>query len=100
MLLSNRRYTIFEGGILALLVEVVDLVVEIPEPPDLSAFLVAFSSQPAAWPQVRFVCKGDDALIPPFTAVRGLGETAALDTVEKRKGSSASRSGGFSSRDS
>ncbi|MCI8941640.1 MAG: PolC-type DNA polymerase III [Oscillospiraceae bacterium] len=35
---------------------------------------------------VRFVCKGDDALIPPFTAVRGLGETAALDTVEKRKG--------------
>ena len=34
----------------------------------------------------RFVCKGDDALIPPFTAVRGLGETAALDTVEKRKG--------------
>ena len=35
---------------------------------------------------VRFVCKGDDVLIPPFTAVRGLGETAALDTVEKRKG--------------
>ncbi len=35
---------------------------------------------------VRFVCKGEDALIPPFTAVRGLGETAALDTVEKRKG--------------
>ncbi|MDE6881169.1 MAG: PolC-type DNA polymerase III [Oscillospiraceae bacterium] len=34
----------------------------------------------------RFVLKGDDALIPPFTAVRGLGETAALDTVEKRKG--------------
>ncbi|MCI9432511.1 MAG: PolC-type DNA polymerase III [Oscillospiraceae bacterium] len=34
----------------------------------------------------RFVCKGEDALIPPFTAVRGLGETAALDTVEKRKG--------------
>ena len=33
----------------------------------------------------RFVIKGD-ALIPPFTAVRGLGETAALDTVEKRKG--------------
>ena len=35
---------------------------------------------------LRFVLKGDDALIPPFTAVRGLGETAALDTVEKRKG--------------
>ncbi len=35
---------------------------------------------------IRFVLKGDDALIPPFTAVRGLGETAALDTVEKRKG--------------
>jgi DNA polymerase-3 subunit alpha (Gram-positive type) len=34
----------------------------------------------------RFVLKGSDALIPPFTAVRGLGETAALDTVEKRKG--------------
>ena len=34
----------------------------------------------------RFRIKGDDALIPPFTAVRGLGETAALDTVEKRKG--------------
>ncbi len=34
----------------------------------------------------RFVLKGNDALIPPFTAVRGLGETAALDTVEKRKG--------------
>ncbi len=34
----------------------------------------------------RFVLKGEDALIPPFTAVRGLGETAALDTVEKRKG--------------
>ncbi len=33
----------------------------------------------------RFVIKGD-ALIPPFTAVRGLGETAALDTVEKRTG--------------
>ena len=34
----------------------------------------------------RFILKGEDALIPPFTAVRGLGETAALDTVEKRKG--------------
>ena len=34
----------------------------------------------------RFVIKGDDALIPPFTAVRGLGETAAVDTVEKRQG--------------
>ncbi len=34
----------------------------------------------------RFVLKGEDALIPPFTAVRGLGETAALDTVEKRRG--------------
>ena len=34
----------------------------------------------------RFILKGDDALIPPFTAVRGLGETAALDTVEKRRG--------------
>ena len=34
----------------------------------------------------RFVIKGDKALIPPFTAVRGLGETAAYDTVEKRKG--------------
>ena len=34
----------------------------------------------------RFVLKGDDALVPPFTAVRGLGETAALDTVEKRRG--------------
>ena len=33
----------------------------------------------------RFVIKGN-ALIPPFTAVRGLGETAAMDTVEKRKG--------------
>ncbi len=34
----------------------------------------------------RFTPKGEDALIPPFTAVRGLGETAALDTVEKREG--------------
>ena len=33
----------------------------------------------------KFIIKGN-ALIPPFTAVRGLGETAALDTVEKRKG--------------
>ena len=35
---------------------------------------------------VRFLTKGEDALIPPFTAVRGLGETAAVDTVEKRQG--------------
>jgi len=35
---------------------------------------------------VKFIIKGNDALIPPFTAVRGLGETAAQDTVEKRKG--------------
>ena len=35
---------------------------------------------------VRFLPKGEDALIPPFTAVRGLGETAAVDTVEKRQG--------------
>ena len=28
----------------------------------------------------------DKGLLPPFTSVRGLGETAALDTVEKRKG--------------
>ena len=34
----------------------------------------------------RFKVREPDALIPPFTAVRGLGETAALDTVEKRKG--------------
>jgi len=34
----------------------------------------------------RFIFKGDKALIPPFTAVRGLGETAALDTVAKRQG--------------
>ena len=27
-----------------------------------------------------------NGLLPPFTAVHGLGETAALDTVEKRKG--------------
>ena len=33
-----------------------------------------------------FKIKGDDALLPPFVTVRGLGETAALDTVEKRKG--------------
>ena len=25
-------------------------------------------------------------MLPPFVSVRGLGETAALDTVEKRKG--------------
>ena len=28
----------------------------------------------------------DNGLLPPFVTVRGLGETAALDTVEKRKG--------------
>ena len=28
----------------------------------------------------------EDGLIPPFVSVRGLGEAAALDTVEKRKG--------------
>ena len=33
-----------------------------------------------------FKIKGDDTLLPPFITVRGLGETAALDTVEKRKG--------------
>ncbi|MDE7243915.1 MAG: PolC-type DNA polymerase III [Oscillospiraceae bacterium] len=33
----------------------------------------------------KFVIKGN-ALIPPFTAVRGLGETAAVDTVASRKG--------------
>ncbi len=33
----------------------------------------------------RFVVT-EDGLIPPFTSVRGLGEAAALDTVEKRKG--------------
>ena len=33
----------------------------------------------------KFVVDGD-GLIPPFTAVHGLGEAAALDTVEKRKG--------------
>ena len=30
----------------------------------------------------------ENGLLPPFTSVRGLGETAALDTVEKRKGKS------------
>ena len=35
---------------------------------------------------VRFIPKGENALIPPFVAVRGLGETAAFDTVEKRAG--------------
>ena len=33
----------------------------------------------------RFVVT-EDGLIPPFTAVRGLGETAAIDTVERRQG--------------
>ena len=28
----------------------------------------------------------ENGLLPPFTSVRGLGETAAIDTVEKRKG--------------
>ena len=28
----------------------------------------------------------DGGLLPPFTAVHGLGDTAAIDTVEKRKG--------------
>jgi len=28
----------------------------------------------------------ENGLLPPFTSVRGLGESAALDTVEKRKG--------------
>ena len=28
----------------------------------------------------------ENGLLPPFVSVRGLGETAALDTVEKRKG--------------
>ena len=28
----------------------------------------------------------ENGLLPPFVTVRGLGETAALDTVEKRKG--------------
>ena len=30
----------------------------------------------------------ENGLLPPFVSVRGLGETAALDTVEKRKGKS------------
>ena len=33
----------------------------------------------------RFVIT-ENGLLPPFVTVRGLGETAALDTVEKRKG--------------
>ena len=28
----------------------------------------------------------ENGLLPPFTSVRGLGETAAIDTVEKRQG--------------
>ena len=28
----------------------------------------------------------ENGLLPPFTSVHGLGEAAALDTVEKRKG--------------
>ena len=30
----------------------------------------------------------ENGLLPPFVSVRGLGETAAIDTVEKRKGKS------------
>ena len=29
---------------------------------------------------------GGDGLLPPFTSVHGLGEAAAVDTVEKREG--------------
>lgn len=32
----------------------------------------------------------ENGLLPPFVTVRGLGETAALDTVEKRKGKPSS----------
>jgi DNA polymerase-3 subunit alpha (Gram-positive type) len=34
----------------------------------------------------KFVISGDDGLIPPFVAVHGLGEAAAIATVEQRKG--------------
>ena len=34
----------------------------------------------------RFVLDGDDALIPPFTAIPGLGEAAAQSIVEQREG--------------
>lgn len=34
----------------------------------------------------KFVISGDDGLIPPFVAVHGLGEAAAVATVEQRKG--------------
>ena len=34
----------------------------------------------------RFLIEGEDGLLPPFTSVHGLGEAAALDTVEKRAG--------------
>ena len=36
----------------------------------------------------KFLLDGEDGLIPPFTSVHGLGESAALDTVEKRAGQS------------
>ena len=35
---------------------------------------------------VRFQPDGEDALIPPFTAIPGLGETAAQSIVEQRVG--------------
>ena len=35
---------------------------------------------------VRFVLDGDNALIPPFTSIPGLGETAAQSIVEQRVG--------------
>ena len=35
---------------------------------------------------VEFVPEGEDTLIPPFTAIPGLGETAALSIVEQRVG--------------
>ncbi len=37
----------------------------------------------------RFLMEeGKNALIPPFTSVAGLGETVALDIVQKREGAS------------
>ena len=35
---------------------------------------------------VHFILDGEDALIPPFTAIPGLGETAAQSIVEQREG--------------
>lgn len=35
---------------------------------------------------VNFKIVGNDALLPPFVAVHGLGDSAAYDTVEKRRG--------------